>query len=31
MLRLSCRLVVTAFFVLGVFNFYHWAMTGFDY
>lgn len=31
LLRLSCRLLVTALFVLGVVNFYQAVMNGFDY
>jgi hypothetical protein len=31
MLRLSCRLVATALFVLGVFNLYQSAVNGFDH
>ena len=31
LLRVSCRLVVTALFVLGVFNFYQSAVNGFDH
>ena len=31
LLRVSCRVVVTALFLASVFNFYQWAMTGFDH
>ena len=31
LLHVSCRLVVTALFVLGVFNFYQSAVNGFDH